>query len=248
MRIIFLSLILFFDLFALSINAKYKVSFGLFGKVGVSEAYLEKNATDYHIKVTAKATGLSAKLSRHREEVYESFGKVEEGKLVPHKFIKIRKNSKKTDIKEHLFNYKEKIVSIKRTSIENGETQINYDKLPFFAQNDILTLFFNLKYYLKDLKTDTQMILYAVGANKKDGHVNIYTPKGNEHNKIKRLLEANDHLLVVIINQKIFSSQRGELYLNLDDDGICTKAVLKDVIFFGDIRGRLVEKKVKDDK
>ena len=70
----------------------------------------------------------------------------------------------------------------------------------------------------------------------------------SQNKKIKRLLKANGHILVVIINQKIFSSKRGELYINLDDDGICTSAVLKDVIFFGDIRGKLVEKKVKEDK
>ena len=87
-----------------------------------------------------------------------------------------------------------------------------------------------------------------MGANKKDGHVNIYTPKGKEAKKIRRLLEAKGHVLVVIINQKIFSSKKGELYIDIDKDGLCTTAVLKDVIFFGDITGRMVEKNIKEDK
>ncbi|NPA81592.1 MAG: DUF3108 domain-containing protein [Epsilonproteobacteria bacterium] len=248
MRAAILIFLLALNLFSYEIEAKYKVTFGLFGKVGVSTALLERNATGYHIKVTAKATGISAKLSRHRQEVYESFGKVVNGRLVPHKFIKVRKNDKKTDIRVHIFKHKDKAVWVEKISIENGEKQINYDKVKFYAKDDILTLFFNLKYYLKNFETNGEEVFYAVGANKKDGHVNIYTPKGEEYKRIKRLLKADGHILVVIINQKIFSSKRGELYINLDDDGICTSAVLKDVIFFGDIRGILTDKIVRDDK
>ncbi len=248
MRAVILTFLFILNLFSYEIDAKYKVSFGLFGKVGVASALFERNATNYHIKVLAKATGLSAKLSRHRKETYESFGKIIKGRLVPHKFIKIRKNDKKTDIKTHIFDHKEKIVWVERVSLEGGEKEVHYDKTPFYAKDDILTLFFNLKHYLNGFETNGEKILYAIGANKKDGHVNIYTPVGDEYKKIKRLLKANGHILVVIINQKIFSSKRGELYINLDDDGICTSAVLKDVIFFGDIRGKLVEKKVKEDK
>ncbi len=248
MRVLIILILFFLNLFSYEIEANYKVSFGLFGKVGVASALLEKNATNYHIKVTAKATGISAKLSRHRKEVYESFGKVVNGILIPHKFIKIRKNDKKTDIRTHIFDHKKKIVWVEKLSIEKGEKEVHYDKVKFYAKDDILTLFFNLKKYLNGFKTNGEKIFYAVGANKKDGHVNIYTPRGNEYKKIKRLLKANGNVLVVIINQKIFASKRGELYINLDNDGICTSAVLKDVIFFGDIRGELIQKKVEGRK
>ncbi len=40
-----------------------------------------------------------------------------------------------------------------------------------------------------------------------------------------------------IIHQKIFSSKEGRLLLGIAQDGITNQAVLKDVIFFGDIRG-----------
>ncbi len=248
MRVLIILILFFLNLFSYEIEANYKVSFGLFGKVGVASALLEKNATNYHIKVTAKATGISAKLSRHRKEIYESFGKIVNGILIPHKFVKIRKNDKKTDIRTHIFDHKKKIVWVEKLSIEKGEREVHYDKVKFYAKDDILTLFFNLKRYLNGFKTNGEKIFYAVGANKKDGHVNIYTPTGNEYRKIKRLLKADGNVLVVIINQKIFASKRGELYINLDNDGICTSAVLKDVIFFGDIRGELIQKKVEGRK
>jgi hypothetical protein len=41
--------------------------------------------------------------------------------------------------------------------------------------------------------------------------------------------------LTAIIHQKIFASERGELILAIDKEGITEKAVLKDVLFFGDV-------------
>ena len=103
-------------------------------------------------------------------------------------------------------------------------------------------MFFNLKYILgKDFKTKEQIRLIAVGASDKDGKIDI-----NSHvdGSIAKLLEENNHLLSVVLNQKIFASQKGEMFINLNDDGICTSALLKDVIMFGDIRGKLKKLKV----
>jgi len=43
-----------------------------------------------------------------------------------------------------------------------------------------------------------------------------------------------------IVHQDIFSSDKGELLLRIGDDGITQKAVLKDLIFFGDIRAERI--------
>ena len=108
--------------------------------------------------------------------------------------------------------------------------------MKYYAKDDLLTLFFNIKKYLNDFSVKEDQVFYAVGANKKDGRVDIHIPKVQKQKKFKKIL--------VTINQKIFASKKGELNLDLDDNGICQKAVLKDVIFFGDIRGEIKELKV----
>jgi hypothetical protein len=68
--------------------------------------------------------------------------------------------------------------------------------------------------------------------------VEIAIPKGKKLARAKKLLKTNiDNILLVNINQKIFSSSKGELIIVLAKDGLCQKATLKDVSFFGDIRG-----------
>ena len=48
--------------------------------------------------------------------------------------------------------------------------------------------------------------------------------------------------LTAIIHQKIFSSSKGELILSIDEAGITQKAMLKDVMMFGDILAERVQK------
>ncbi len=230
---------------AKNITATYKVSFGIFGRIGVAKAVLQVNKDKtYHISIQAKATGLAKLLSDGRVEKYESSGKIINGFLVPDIYTATTTTHSKIYKKVFIFNHKNKKVKVLKFRIHANNTSKSVETLEYYANNDILTLFFNIKHYLDDFRFTGDKILHAVGANKKDGKVNLIAPTGKNLNDLKRYLgKKAGHFLIVFINQKIFASKRGELYLNLNDDGICTKAVLKDVIFFGDIRGKLINLK-----
>jgi len=89
---------------------------------------------------------------------------------------------------------------------------------------------------LPSLEVKTPSKFYAVGANKTDGRIDV-DPLTNP-SAVRAEFDWDDgHAMKVTINQKIFSSKKGELLLNLGDDGLCKQAVLKDVLLFGDIRG-----------
>jgi len=113
--------------------------------------------------------------------------------------------------------------------------------LNYYAKNDLLTLYFNLDHYFKPSKYRYK--LYAVGGNETDGEVDIEILRNP--GSIKRILKADGRYLRVLLNQKIFASKKGELYLVQGDDGIATKGLLKDVIMFGDIVGSLVDKSIE---
>jgi hypothetical protein len=118
--------------------------------------------------------------------------------------------------------------------------------MPFFANNDILTLFFNLKTILgKDLTTKEEQKLIAIGASDKNGKIDVRSILDKEYKEISKLLDESNHILAIVLNQKIFASQKGEMFLNINDEGICTSALLKDVIMFGDIRGKIKKLEIK---
>ncbi|CZE47460.1 Uncharacterised protein [Campylobacter geochelonis] len=227
--------------FASEIYMKYDVSFGIFGKVGEADAKLvkhENNAT-YEISIDAKTTGLANSLSGDRREYFYSTGEIYKDYFLPHLYthrVERNKGGKvRVDEKIFTFNQRKSQIHFVRYKGEKGNISKSDDKiLDYYAQNDLLSLFFNFS----KIKHDEELYaLIAAGANKKDGRVDVFMPSGSKKESLQKALDTKYQPYIVYINQKIFSSKKGELHLSLDENGYAKKAILKDVIFFGDIVG-----------
>ncbi len=259
MRIILIILLFLNVIFAKDITATYKVSFGIFGQIGIAKTSLHVGGNRYKINIMAKSTGFASFISGGRREFYESSGKVIDGILVPDVYKKVVQkkvnindafsDESKTVIKKYTliykFNHKDKKIIATKIKTKGKSRSEHSEVLKFYAKNDILSLFFNFKKLFPNLLVKEKHLLHAVGADKKTGNIELFPLSKKE---FSGLIDGNlDSLkfLKVILADKIFASKKGELYLALSDDGICEKAVLKDVIFFGDIRGELIEKNIK---
>ncbi|SFP05771.1 DUF3108 domain-containing protein [Hydrogenimonas thermophila] len=226
-----------------TIDAKYKIEYGIFGKMGESEARLVKKDGHYKIKMIAYATGLAKVLSGGRVEVYESEGTImPDGTLRPDVFRKDISRKGKKRIKIYTFNRKDKKIEYKEERFRDGKLESESSGiLPYFAENDIISLYFNVKTILKNCQKPFDKMLKAVGAQKNSGNVRVSTVVGDDIKKVKDLLGEASCYLKVTVYQKLFGSKGGELYLGLRPDFVVKKAVLKDVIMFGDIRGNLTQ-------
>lgn len=220
---------------AKTFNASYDVSFGVFEKLGRADMrYEAKDDQTYTIRIEAYSEGIAKTLSNNRREIYESYGKIENGRLIPQKYVKTRQNDSKKVVKIYTFDHPKKVVwkenvdSIDWTKEEN----------PYYAPDDLLTLFFNLRHMGA---IDQNRTFYAIGGDKKDGRVDVVVPYGESAERMKQKLGVSQgELLKVIINDPIFSSAKGELLIHLDNEGICSKAILEDVLLFGDIVGHRI--------
>lgn len=243
MRIAVLLLGLCALLLAKQIEAEYKVSYGIFGRMGKSLAKMESNETNYTIEVVGKATGLAKIFSNSRVERYVSKGFVKNGLFRPLVFIKIRQNSYKKDIKKFTFDYKTKRIGVERHIYKHGKlVQHSFNYLPFFAKEDTLTLYFNIRRYLKPQKY--LYTFYAVGGERHTGRIDVIVEHGKRLRELQKLLGVHGLYLSVILHQKIFASKQGELHIVIGKDGVAKKALLKDVIAFGDIVAVLLRKRV----
>ncbi|NPA29693.1 MAG: DUF3108 domain-containing protein [Epsilonproteobacteria bacterium] len=224
------------------LSGKYVIEYGIFGKMGTAEATLERNATRYKIEMTAVATGLAKVLSGGRVEKYRSEGRIEKGWLVPDLYAKDIAYSGKRRIKTYRFDHAHKKVAVSQRKFRDGKmVQESNATLPYYAQNDIFSLYFNILRIIGDCSKPYDRDLHAVGAEKHTGKVHVQTlttPKDRLF--VKELLGEADCYLKVTIFQKLFGSKGGELYLALGKDGTAKTAVLKDVVMFGDVRGRMV--------
>lgn len=236
---------------ASEVEALFEISFGIFGKVGEAKTRLirHENNSTYEIYMDAKAVGAIDKLSGERREYFYSTGEIYKDYFLPHKFIhKVERNKKgKRTLKDKIFDFNQRKQEIHFSKFK-GDTKSGLNKtddeiLPYYAQNDLLTLFFNFS-KVKPVGLD-RFSLIAAGANDKDGRVDIFIPKGDKKAKLQKSLGTKFQPYIAFINQNIFSSNKGELHLSINEKGYTDKAILKDVLLFGDIEGKVVSFKEK---
>lgn len=242
MRIIVFLTVFATFLCAFTKSADYDVEYGWFKELGDAKATLTVAGQNYKIKIEAKTKGVARLLSGGREEIYESYGAVSQKGYLPKKFVQYKRYSDKVERTTYTFDHAAKKVLKQKEKYEDDELiEKSEEPNKYYADNDILSLYFNIADDFKYMKAGAQKIYYAVGANPKDGRVDLIIPNAERVLEIKKDLEASAaaSYVIVFINQKIFSSERGELWIAFNDKNECEKASLKDVILFGDIKGVL---------
>ncbi len=238
-------------IFSSEVEAIFEISFGIFGKVGEAKTRLIKydNNSTYELFMDAKAIGAIDKLSGQRREYFYSTGEIYRDFLLPQKFVhKVERDKKgKRTLKYKIFNFNQRKKQIHFTKFK-GDTNAGVSKsddeiLSYYAQNDLLTLFFNFS-KIKPNNLNS-FALIAAGANDKDGRVDIFIPDGKQKQKLQKSLNTQFQPYIAYINQDIFSSSKGELHLSINEKGYANRAILKDVLLFGDIVAKMVSVKEK---
>ncbi len=231
-----------FILNARTLDATYSVSYGMFGELGICNAHLETKGNTYIIEVSARTTGIVKRLSKNRREKYVSRGHIADGMYVSDSLEVIRSYGNKVSTKRYTIDHKNRKVT--KSYVKKKAGKVYKDEslvLDFYSKDDLLTLYFNLS-KRADLSKAGVYELTAVGAEKQNGKVKIIIPDSKNRKVYEQTLGKGDFwYLTAIVYQKIFESNRGELMIAVGKDGIAEKAVLKDLILYGD----LVAKRVK---
>jgi len=227
-----------------TIKADFKVEFGFIGEIGIANAVLTKDANNtYEISVKLKATGLAETLSGGRSEHHISKGRIENEVLIADYYQVSKTHGSKMTTKLYSINHEDKQVVKQYKRWKNGRKTVDKNEtLAYYAQDDLLSLYFNLHQKIADKTTAKEYVFKTVGAEKRKGKVTVMIPETKSLEMYEEALGENNNSWYAgaIIYQEIFSSEQGELLLKIGDDGITQKAVLKDLILFGDIRAKRI--------
>jgi hypothetical protein len=225
------------------VEASYEVSYGIFGKIGIANARLERREGSYIIEIELRATGLAKMLSKGRKEYHCSQGRIKRGLLIADLYRVEKSHGDSVMEKSYRFDHeKRRVFKEFRKYKEGKERRHEEGYLDFYSRDDLLTLYFNLDAKIKDKTTPNLYAFTSVGAERQGGKVSVEIPTKAKLNHYYEMLgEGASWYATAIIHQKIFSSKEGRLMLAVGSDGITNKAVLKDVIFFGDIRAKRIE-------
>jgi len=237
--LLFVSFLFIFTMLqAETIEVDYKVEFGIVGEIGVAHAKLTRDDSSYVIDIRLQSTGIAKTLSGNRRERHISKGHIENGIMVSDLYQIIKSHGSKMSDRVYTIDHNKKKVTRVDEKYKHGKIYKKRTKvMDDYSKDDLLTLYFNLNSYIKDKNTSKDYTFHAVGAEIQKGVVHIHIPNSSELPEFKEMLGTDGGWYArAIVNQKIFSSDKGELMLIIGDDGITQKAVLKDLIFFGDIR------------
>jgi len=228
MRVILLCFFAIF-LYSNTLKATYEAKYGWFGRVATATGIFEKNETNYKIETIIKTQSIAASLSKHLEENFTSIGTVKNSMLIPQKYITCIKRGDNRYKIIYVFNHKNKIIT--KIKYKNGQL-IKKEKFKYYAPQDILSLYFNLPLFLKEKKTYT---FYALGARRTDGRVDVDFCNKNIFEEKGICIKAN-------LYNKVFAGDKGILYLLINQNNwICLKGIVKNVLKIGDLKGNLVK-------
>jgi len=232
------SLLVFINVnaFAKVTHLNYEATFGILGSIGTIKNRLTKHRKTYEIDTTVRLTGLAKMLMGEQIEHYVSKGHIKNGLMISHTYKMVIKNKDSVTSRLYVVHHKGRYVTkryqkwVKGKLVEDKKT-----RLSFYAKDDLLTLYFNIGHAIK--KKGRKYIFKAVGLEKQNGKVLITVPSDTDNASYEKDLGKGASLYAkALIVQKNFKNKKGDILLAVEKDGFIKKSVIKDVLFYGDVR------------
>ncbi|MCJ7765219.1 MAG: DUF3108 domain-containing protein [Thiovulaceae bacterium] len=255
-KIVFVFIFMTNLIYASNTVAQYDIDFSVVGTIAKATIERVEENGNYVITLKAHTVGIAARLTKDRKESYISQGSVVGSELVTDVLVVIRETNDKATYIVYKFDHKNKTVQkdsseLKQVTsktmdvrnmcmIETVREEFSYSSVQndYYAENDIVSLFFNSHYYLGSMNAGEIKKVRAVGIKTDEGELLITMParEMTTDNTERKKLPKND-LFSIAINKDYFKNGKGELNVRLDSDGFPSKVTMNDVALYGDVVG-----------
>lgn len=237
---------MFFIAFFFCANAKnivvdFSVEYGIVGEVAKVRANLTTKANTYMFDTSVVVVGGIAKaVTDNLKERHISKGRIVNNLLVSDMYQMIKSYGRYRSTTIYHINHKKKRVTKEYRKWKRAKKIIDKKvTLSYYSKDDMITVLLNLPKHIKNKHKSKQYKFKVVGADRKNGRVDISIPTQVTLKEMKSLFGQNkkgDWYSRVVMHRKLYNSKKGELIVRIGQDDIVNKVVLKDLIFFGDIR------------
>jgi hypothetical protein len=218
------------------LNISYIAKFGILGKVGRIDNKIIINNNKYTIDTTLRLYGIAKMLLSGQKEHYISKGKITNGYFVPDFYSMSTIKKHKKLIKKYYFDHQKHIVTRIKKKYRDGKiTDDSKIKLKVYAKDDLLTLYFNMDRHIKAHNNQKSFTLNVAGLEKQKGKVKITQATSGDIAEYKDELGSSYNWYAkALIVQKSFKNKKGDIFLSVSRDGYIKKAVIKDLVMYGD--------------
>lgn len=232
---------------AKSIVVDYVVEFGIVGQVGQVHTQYNDDGKSYIIDTNLSTVGMLAKTATNNlKERHICKGFItKKGMRIANSYQMLKTYGEYKSMTLYTVNHKSKKVTKlyrKWKKQKNNTYRKIHDyttRLKYYATDDMVTLFLNLGQHIKHKYRSKKYVFKAVGADKKNGRVDIHIPNKKEAHAMSTLVgkvNKGEWLMNLVMHRKLYGSKKGELMVRMNKESMIEKAVLKDLLLFGDVR------------
>jgi ribosomal protein S9 len=217
------------------IHINYEAKFGILGRVGKIDNKIIINGGKYTIDTTLKLYGIAKMLLGNQKEHYISKGRFVSGKFIPNYYSMSTIKSDKKSLKEYFFDHKRKSLTRVKKKWRDGKITTNDKRVMSYATDDLLTLYFNMNRHIQEHKNQHNFTLNVAGLERQKGKVTISVATKRDIKKYRDDLGSSASWYAKAhIVQKSFKNKSGDILLSVSKDGYIKKAVIKDLVMYGD--------------
>jgi hypothetical protein len=224
---------------------KYEVGFWLIDPVGGGAAdFRDLGGGKYMVYHVGRAEGLVAWLTSYRREIYRStMGTINNGKrLIPLRFEEYSVIGEWYRKKTTVYDYSARKVIMEIEKVGEPKSREEIEIPPGALYDDPVTAFYNLRFgvYGK-VAPGMEFLLQTLPSKRKEIiRIKVASREETESRRAAEKIKTDKDLLIqILIDREMWGRKKGELELWFNRDMIPISGVVKDVPFFGNIRGRL---------
>ncbi len=221
----------------------YRIAFWWFSHAADGRIKVERDGDDYLITLYAETTGFIGWATRYRKDIYKAY--VEE--INDGRRFRVKTFERESKISDRVrrsiitMDYEKRIM--KERSWGGGKEEKHKEEpIPEgILYDDYLSAFYNFRFgAYGPIEKGRE---YTIRTFPKKGVSTMYLRLVTDEEKTERMGESDtvDYLADIKIGKEIFGSQTGEIEAFFTKELIPVSGVIKDMIFFGDVRGTLVE-------
>jgi hypothetical protein len=224
---------------------KYEVGFWLIDPVGGGVAdFRNLDHGRYMVYHVGKAEGVVAWLTSYRREIYRStMGTINNGKrLIPLRFEEYSVSGERYRKKTTVYDYQAHKVRIELEKVGEPKSREEIE-IPLGAlYDDPVTAFYNLRFGVYGKVEPGMEFILRTLPSKRPEIIRIKVASREEtesRRAAEKIKTGKDLLIQILIDREMWGRKKGELELWFNRDMIPISGVVKDVPFFGNVRGRL---------
>ncbi len=225
---------------------KFAAGFFLFSHAGDAEISLVPTHSPgrYRAKIWGKTRGLIGFITRHREDTHisEIMENEEKNRFICTRLIRDTRIGKKHVTKIFEMDYKKRTLTI--TRIKKKKKSIRVKPIPpGTIYDDPLTAFYNFRYGSYGPAAFGKSYTIDTIPGKKVKHISLRIATKEETMKRKSHFPLHNKakfLIYLRIAPDIVKSKRGEIEGWVSSELIPLYGIAKDVLFFGDVEGKLL--------